>query len=284
MSLHRDVREKTLHFLFAHASHSENTIEDNTFWDLALESESIYITKLSLKSLKHQLQSLNKWVALLNELSGNLAPIFKSYDYKKEARHLLTTVGLASELERKFSIACNIKGQEELDLLYAQSRTLRSSLSEFKTLLESISVASPAMDQLPKCIEQLFGLTARVEMIERPLDHSENRAVEGLVKVHKEKRDLQEASARLVEDIEASIGVIDEAITENLQNYQDVQLGKVELSILRLGAYEIMIAQTPKGLVINEAIRLVRKFATENAVPLINGVLDKVNPTACSKD
>ena len=284
MSSQRDVREKALHFLFANASHAENTIADHTFWDLSLEPEILNITKLSLKSLKHQLQSLKKWVVLLNELSGSLVPVFKSYEYKKEARHLLATTGLASELERKFSIACNIKGSEEIDELCKQSKQLKSSLTEFKTMLEGISVSSPFMDQLPKCINQLVDLTNRIEMVEQPLKHAENKSVEGLVRAHVEKNTLQEEATTLVEKIEQSIEELDVAITKNLQNYQDEQLGKVELSILRLGAYEIMVVQTPKGIVINEAIRLVRKFATENAVPLINGVLDKLEPIVATQD
>jgi len=283
MSSQRDVREKALHYLFANASHSDNAIADNIFWELSLEPEILNITKLSLKTLKHQLQSLSKWVEVLNELSASLAPVFKSYEYKKEARHLLATAGLASEMERKFSIACNIKGREEIAELYAQSKQLKASLAEFKTILESVSVASPLMDQLPKSINQLLELTSRVEMIDQPLKHLEQKPVEGLVKAHVAKNTLQEDASTLVENVEKSLDQLDVAIMENLDNYKDQQLGKVEFSILRLGAYEIMVAQTPKGIVINEAIRLARKFATENAVPLINGVLDKLEPIESSQ-
>jgi len=51
-------------------------------------------------------------------------------------------------------------------------------------------------------------------------------------------------------------------------------IGKVEKAILRLGAYEILVAKTDKAIIINEAVELAKKLADDKSPKFINGVLD----------
>lgn len=46
--------------------------------------------------------------------------------------------------------------------------------------------------------------------------------------------------------------------------------------ILRMGIYEIMYTDTPKIVVINEAIELAKKYSDDNVKKMINAVLDKL--------
>ena len=46
--------------------------------------------------------------------------------------------------------------------------------------------------------------------------------------------------------------------------------------ILRLSTYEMMYYDTPKVVVINEAVELAKKYSDDKVVKLINAVLDKV--------
>jgi N utilization substance protein B len=53
-------------------------------------------------------------------------------------------------------------------------------------------------------------------------------------------------------------------------------IGSVEKSILRLAIFEILFEDLPKAVVINEAIELSKKLASDGAPKFVNGLLDKV--------
>lgn len=69
---------------------------------------------------------------------------------------------------------------------------------------------------------------------------------------------------------------IDEEITTHLNQGGLTDIGSVEKSILRLAVFEIMIDGLDKAIVINEAIELSKKLASDGAPKFINGLLDKV--------
>lgn len=69
---------------------------------------------------------------------------------------------------------------------------------------------------------------------------------------------------------------IDETISKYLDNWDLDRLGKTDRAILRLSTYEMMYYDTPKVVVINEAIELAKKYSDDKVVKLINAVLDKV--------
>ena len=69
---------------------------------------------------------------------------------------------------------------------------------------------------------------------------------------------------------------IDEELISHLKQGSISDLGSVEKSILRLAIFEIFIEGLEKGIVINEAIELSKKLASDGAPKFINGVLDKV--------
>ena len=58
-----------------------------------------------------------------------------------------------------------------------------------------------------------------------------------------------------------------------------IELGQIELAILRLASYELKNREDiPYKVVINEAIELAKIFGAEDSHKFINGVLDKLAP------
>ena len=53
-------------------------------------------------------------------------------------------------------------------------------------------------------------------------------------------------------------------------------IGSVEKSILRLAVYEILFENLQKAIVINEAIELSKRLASDGAPKFVNGLLDKI--------
>ena len=70
--------------------------------------------------------------------------------------------------------------------------------------------------------------------------------------------------------------VIDEKIALLSQNWTLARMSPTDRSILRLAATEILYTDTPKAIVINEAIELAKKFGTKESAAFVNGILDRV--------
>lgn len=90
------------------------------------------------------------------------------------------------------------------------------------------------------------------------------------------KKTLREASVvrdRVFENREA----IDEVIGSHSTSYALDRIPRIERNIIRLGIYELLIAKDlPPKVVLAEAIRLSRKFATPEAATFVNAVLDSI--------
>lgn len=89
--------------------------------------------------------------------------------------------------------------------------------------------------------------------------------------------DVSEFAHRIVAGAVANIARIDAAIAEASENWDLVDLGKVERAILRMGTYELLFEPaTPAAVSIDESLELARIYSGEEAVPLINGVLGRI--------
>ena len=71
-----------------------------------------------------------------------------------------------------------------------------------------------------------------------------------------------------------NLEMLDKEIEAHLTEWDYDGIGKVEKAILRLGAYEILVAKTDKAIIINEAVELAKTLADEKSPKFINGVLD----------
>ncbi|HEY9128253.1 MAG TPA: transcription antitermination factor NusB [Sulfurovum sp.] len=74
-----------------------------------------------------------------------------------------------------------------------------------------------------------------------------------------------------------NLEMLDEKIKEHLKEWDFNAIGKVEKAIMRLGAYEILVAKTDKAIIINEAVELAKELADEKSPQFINGVLDALD-------
>ena len=78
---------------------------------------------------------------------------------------------------------------------------------------------------------------------------------------------------RMFEGVVANVQAIDARLTPFLKGWSIDRVTRVDLAILRLGAHELMLGETPKGVVINEAVELANQYSTEKAGGFVNGVL-----------
>ena len=75
----------------------------------------------------------------------------------------------------------------------------------------------------------------------------------------------------------ARVEKLDETIQQRAANWAMSRMAAVDRNVLRLAAYELEARpDTPVGVVIDEAIEIVRKYSTEEATRFINGILDSL--------
>lgn len=71
--------------------------------------------------------------------------------------------------------------------------------------------------------------------------------------------------------------VIDRQIREVAKNWSLERMATVDLSILRLGAYELLYQpDIPVRVTLNEAIEIAKRYGTKESPAFINGLLDKI--------
>ncbi|HYC54819.1 MAG TPA: transcription antitermination factor NusB [Candidatus Binatia bacterium] len=88
---------------------------------------------------------------------------------------------------------------------------------------------------------------------------------------------LREFAEALVQAVLEHSQNIDRMIDAATANWDMDRLSRVDLSLLRLAAGELLaFPETPAAVVINEAVEIARRFSDERAASFINGVLDRV--------
>ena len=70
---------------------------------------------------------------------------------------------------------------------------------------------------------------------------------------------------------------IDEMINAIARGWKTTRMGKVDLTLIRLGVYEMKFDdEIPTGVAINEAVELAKKYGTDGASSFVNGILAKL--------
>jgi transcription antitermination protein NusB len=80
----------------------------------------------------------------------------------------------------------------------------------------------------------------------------------------------------LLEGVTQELPAIDDLITRHAAHWRLERMPAVDRNVLRLAVYEMLRTDTPAAIVIDEALELARRFAGEESVQFVNGVLDAV--------
>ena len=77
----------------------------------------------------------------------------------------------------------------------------------------------------------------------------------------------------LADGVASGAEELDRRITEATVDWTADRLGALERNALRIGLYELDRAEVPVEVAIDEAVRLVKRYASAEAGRLVNGVL-----------
>jgi N utilization substance protein B len=84
----------------------------------------------------------------------------------------------------------------------------------------------------------------------------------------------------LAEAVAARADALDARITAASEGWPADRLGTLERNILRIGVYELEEGTVPPEVAMNEAVVLAKRYASDEAARLVNGVLARVQREA----
>ncbi len=124
--------------------------------------------------------------------------------------------------------------------------------------------------------EQVFKLLFQVEFHNSDdMPRQMRLFLEGNEEISSQKNaDYIEAKCQAVRE---RIPEIDKIINDNTEKWDTTRMGKVELTVLRLGVYEMLFDEDiPQNVAIDEAVEIAKQYGQDNAGGFVNAILAKI--------
>lgn len=97
--------------------------------------------------------------------------------------------------------------------------------------------------------------------------------------LHREVIDVVRVSKRageLAESVWEHLTAIDETIDTASNDWRIERMSAVDRNILRLATYELVYTDIPKGIAMDEAVELAKRYSTSKSGAFVNGVLSAI--------
>jgi transcription antitermination protein NusB len=88
--------------------------------------------------------------------------------------------------------------------------------------------------------------------------------------------EVDDYTRHLADAVTEHAGLLDARITAASDDWTADRLGAVERNVLRVALEELDEGQVPVEVVLDEAVTLAKRYASEDAARLVNGILGKL--------
>lgn len=89
--------------------------------------------------------------------------------------------------------------------------------------------------------------------------------------------DTKKYVKNIISGIEENNDEIEKQISENIKSDWSIsRISKIDLTLLKLGIYEILYSKLPYKVVINEVVELAKKYGDDKSKSFVNGVLASI--------
>ena len=88
--------------------------------------------------------------------------------------------------------------------------------------------------------------------------------------------EIDDFARETAEAVAGRAAELDRRIDEATEDWPADRLGALERNVLRIGIYELETGQVPKEVAIDEAVGLAKRYASEDAGRLVNGILGRI--------
>jgi len=85
-----------------------------------------------------------------------------------------------------------------------------------------------------------------------------------------------EFATGLAEAVAGRAQELDRRVTDSSDEWAAERMGTLERNILRIGVYELEERTVPPEVAINEAVVLAKRYASDDAAKLVNGILGRI--------
>jgi transcription antitermination protein NusB len=88
--------------------------------------------------------------------------------------------------------------------------------------------------------------------------------------------EVDEFARETAEAVAERAAELDRRIDEVTEDWPADRLGALERNVLRIGIHELEAERVPAEVAIDEAVRLAKRYASDEAGKLVNGILGRV--------
>ena len=88
--------------------------------------------------------------------------------------------------------------------------------------------------------------------------------------------EVDEWARATAEAVSADATALDERISEAAEGWTADRLGAIERNVLRIALHELDGDDVPDEVAIDEAVKLAKRYATDDAAKLVNGILGRI--------
>ena len=88
--------------------------------------------------------------------------------------------------------------------------------------------------------------------------------------------DIDPYACRIADAVVERADELDRRITDAAEGWTADRLGAIERNVLRLALQELDGADVPTEVAIDEAVRLAKRYASDDAGRLVNGILGRI--------
>ena len=88
--------------------------------------------------------------------------------------------------------------------------------------------------------------------------------------------DVDPFARDLAEAVSARFEELDRTIDDAAEDWTAARMGVLERNVLRIGIHELERATVPAEVAISEAVELAKRYASDEAGRLVNGILGRV--------
>lgn len=129
------------------------------------------------------------------------------------------------------------------------------------------------MGRRTKARECALQMLYQWEITREPMD----KVAESFWRVRTTTDETRARAERLARGAQEQVATIDAAIASVSAHWRLERLAAVDLSILRLGAYELMMERaTPPAVILDEAVEMAKRFGEAETPAFVNGILDAI--------
>lgn len=88
--------------------------------------------------------------------------------------------------------------------------------------------------------------------------------------------EIDEFARETAEAVMERAGELDRRITEAAEDWTADRLGAIERNVLRIALHELESGSVPAEVALDEAVTLAKRYASEDAGRLVNGILGRI--------